>query len=364
MKKFFIYLIITIFTLITIFFNSCQKETFVRNVSLNEISFDKSILSLEIGNTETLIIVIEPDNITNKKTIWTSSDVAVATVSDNGTVTAVSKGNATITVTVISEDITKTANCRIFVSPPGSLHIVQWCDPQLGWYYVDYQTNIAQSEKAVQLINEIAPDVLLIAGDMVHYPDKDKHINKILEIISHVNVPILFTPGNHDLPNPVTIDGLQRYRYFFGDDLQTMESKGYSIISANSQVLYYPEEVPSEEYNQHYTKVNATLKNAKSKNQPIIVMTHIPPIDIPLVSYREEIFKLFIENGTFLWLAGHWHTPYQRKYDYPFGSIDILIGESTSVNEGNNPLSLGIRLLTVYPDNSFDWEFIPLYSIL
>jgi len=236
----------------------------------------------------------------------------------------------------------------------GPLRIVQWSDPQLGWRYVKYKTNIAQSERVVQLINEIAPDVLLITGDMVHDPDSDKQINDFLKIIKRVNVPMLLTPGNHDLSNPVTTEGLQRYRSLFGDDLQTIEIKGYSIIAANSSLLYYQENVPQEEYQKHFARVNKALQKAQKKKHPIIMMTHIPPFDY----VNPEFYRLFVEKGTFLWVSGHWHCPYKQVYDYLFGSFTMLVGEASSLNMWDYPI--GIRLLTIFPDNTFEWEYIPL----
>ena len=341
---------VTIFLICSALFSACKKETPVVGIALN-----KDVLSLEIGNAEMLIATIQPDNATNKNVTWMSSNPAVATVADNGLVTAISKGKATITV--VTQESNKIAMCTIFVLSPGSLRIVHWSDPQLG-YKVDYQTGLAQLRKSVQLINEISPDALLIAGDMVHFPDSNNYINAFLNILSHVNTcVILLTPGNHDICSPITVESLRRYRSFFGDDLQTMEMKGYSIISVNAALLLGSEEVPPEERSHHTDRVMDALQNAKNKNQPIIIMAHhYQPY---LREEHYEIRNLFVEFGTFLWISGHWHIPWRNTYYHPGGTIDILVGESTGANDEGYPL--GIRLLTVYSDNRFDWDFIPLY---
>jgi predicted phosphodiesterase len=59
-------------------------------------------------------------------------------------------------------------------------------------------------------------------------------------------------------------------------------------------------------------------------------------------------------NGVFIWLSGHLHKTVNRNC----GKIAILNGETTSVNFDRHPY--GFRLLTVHPDNSFDWTFVPL----
>lgn len=60
------------------------------------ISLDQASITLIEGEKQALMAAISPENAADKTLMWTSSDVAVATVDNNGTVTAVSKGTATI----------------------------------------------------------------------------------------------------------------------------------------------------------------------------------------------------------------------------------------------------------------------------
>lgn len=84
--------------------------TKVTTVSLN-ITTD----SLTIGGTANLIAAVNPTDATNKAITWTSSDNNIATVNNTGRVTAVSAG--TVTITVTTEDGSKTATCTIIVQP-------------------------------------------------------------------------------------------------------------------------------------------------------------------------------------------------------------------------------------------------------
>lgn len=81
-------------------------------VSPNEVTLDKQKLELKCGETTTLAATIAPANATNKNVSWSSSDEAIATVKD-GMVTAAA-GEATITV--ITEDGQKTAECVVTVT--------------------------------------------------------------------------------------------------------------------------------------------------------------------------------------------------------------------------------------------------------
>lgn len=68
------------------------------------------------GETVQLIATVTPDNAVNKKLTWTTSDSSVATVDENGLVTAVANGTAIITVT--TEDGEMTAASTITVNIP------------------------------------------------------------------------------------------------------------------------------------------------------------------------------------------------------------------------------------------------------
>jgi len=80
----------------------------VTGVSLKEDTY------IVVRSTETLYANIEPDNATNKNVTWRSSNPAIATVSADGVVTAVSAGIATITVTTV--DGGHHADCAVTVS--------------------------------------------------------------------------------------------------------------------------------------------------------------------------------------------------------------------------------------------------------
>lgn len=85
----------------------------VEGVSLNKTSTTLIITDNNSSPTEQLTATITPNDAANKNVTWTSSNTAVATVSDSGLVTAVGKGTATITVT--TEDGSYQASCVVTV---------------------------------------------------------------------------------------------------------------------------------------------------------------------------------------------------------------------------------------------------------
>ena len=87
-------------------------------VVVTGVSLDKTSISLEVNGTEQLTATVAPSNADNKNVTWSSSNTSVATVSENGLVTAIGAGTATITVT--TEDGSKTATCTVTVTPPAA----------------------------------------------------------------------------------------------------------------------------------------------------------------------------------------------------------------------------------------------------
>ena len=85
----------------------------VNGISVTGVKLNKTELSLEKGQTETLTATIEPSTATNKSLSWSSNKESVATVDSNGKVTAVAPGEATITV---KADGGKEASCKVTVT--------------------------------------------------------------------------------------------------------------------------------------------------------------------------------------------------------------------------------------------------------
>lgn len=83
-------------------------------IRVEKITLSKTELPLFVGATEKLTFTIDPANATDQTTAWTTSNEKVATIADDGTVTAVAEGTADITLTIDE----KTATCKVTVSVP------------------------------------------------------------------------------------------------------------------------------------------------------------------------------------------------------------------------------------------------------
>jgi hypothetical protein len=74
-------------------------EVTVSAIEVEEVQLNATEMSLLIGETFQLTATVIPDNATDQAVAWASSDEAVATVDENGLVTAVNAGETAITVT-------------------------------------------------------------------------------------------------------------------------------------------------------------------------------------------------------------------------------------------------------------------------
>ena len=81
----------------------------------NGVTLDRTILTLEQGESIQLTATVTPANAANKNVTWTSSDETVATVTQDGTVTAVAKeGKATISAVSVQGGYM--ASCEVTVT--------------------------------------------------------------------------------------------------------------------------------------------------------------------------------------------------------------------------------------------------------
>ena len=100
-----------------IFVTGCSKDDDNNStptpVSVSGVTLDKTTLTIEMGQTATLIATVSPENTADKSVTWSNDKTDIATVKD-GVVTAVAVGTATITVTSVA-DATKKATCTVTV---------------------------------------------------------------------------------------------------------------------------------------------------------------------------------------------------------------------------------------------------------
>ncbi|WP_141500846.1 family 16 glycosylhydrolase [Paenibacillus luteus] len=99
--------------------NGGQNPT---NVPVTGVTLNQSAAQLQVGQNVQLNAIVAPSNATNKQVTWSVSNTSIASVNQNGVVTGLAPGTATVTAT--TADGNKTASSTITVVPAPSTVIV------------------------------------------------------------------------------------------------------------------------------------------------------------------------------------------------------------------------------------------------
>ena len=82
-------------------------------VAVSGVELDQTTLKLSPGGKAALVATVSPENAKDKSLTWSSSNEAIVTVDENGNVTAVKEGTATITVTTADGGYTAKATVTV-----------------------------------------------------------------------------------------------------------------------------------------------------------------------------------------------------------------------------------------------------------
>ena len=98
-----------------------EKEN--TNIAVTDIKISTSKQTIEEGNSYKLSAIVLPNEATNKKYKWVSSNEAVATVSQDGLVSA--KKSGIVKISAITEDGNKSVSCTITVTEKENSNIIK-----------------------------------------------------------------------------------------------------------------------------------------------------------------------------------------------------------------------------------------------
>lgn len=120
-KSLFILLAIFVALLAT---PSCKKEKGTEGppaIEVSGVSVDKTTVGLMVGEKVKLVATVIPEDATNKNVSYESDDNNIATVTQDGEISAVGEGS--IIVWVTTEDGQFKAGCKVYVS--NTAHLVK-----------------------------------------------------------------------------------------------------------------------------------------------------------------------------------------------------------------------------------------------
>ncbi len=101
---------------------SCEVTVKPAVILVNSIVLDKTTAEVVEGGMVKLTATVLPEDATDKSVTWTTSDATIATVNEDGLVTAVAPGTVTITVSA-KDGSDKTATCEVTVLDSSAPHL-------------------------------------------------------------------------------------------------------------------------------------------------------------------------------------------------------------------------------------------------
>jgi serine/threonine-protein phosphatase CPPED1 len=240
----------------------------------------------------------------------------------------------------------------------GTFTFVQLCDTQLG--FGGYEHDVNTLKQAVKQINALAPDFVVICGDLVNHPDETAFAD-FKKIKAELTVPCYCACGNHDVGGKPTPESLQYYRKVIGKDYYSLEHNGYVFVIVNTQLWKALVEGESQ---RHESWLKATLETAAQKGSPIFVIGHYPLflkepneaeeyMNLP-PAIRKALLSLFEKRGVVAVLGGHTH----RLLINDYKGMQLVNGETTSKNFDKRPL--GFRVWHVMSGKPPKHEFVSL----
>jgi hypothetical protein len=123
MKKKIFLLVFVVFGIISLSFYSCSKDDNNDKTDVTGITLNETYLSLEKGHEISITYNISPSDATEKEISWSTDDANIATVNNDGKVTGINLGPATITATAQSGI---TAACDVAVYDGTETQRLEW----------------------------------------------------------------------------------------------------------------------------------------------------------------------------------------------------------------------------------------------
>ncbi len=245
--------------------------------------------------------------------------------------------------------------------------IAQVSDTHLGDGHAPHAAeNLRQ---AVKMINDRAPDAVILSGDIGENPQAWDEARSILKKLKS---PLYYLPGNHDVHSK----DVDRYRRVFGKDYYQFRVKNVTFVAIDSQLLgnydVYGAKTPAplpreteEESERMFAWLNGLAEEQGGGDRIVIGVQHIPvfhdggfpdpkPYWVVSQPYRSQEMKALKRLGVKHMLVGHWHNGrvFERE------GITWHVAPATSWLPWGGELAFAVHTIT--PDGNVHTEFVDL----
>jgi serine/threonine-protein phosphatase CPPED1 len=243
---------------------------------------------------------------------------------------------------------------------------VQVTDPQFGMFESNkgFTKETELYEKAVNAINRLNPEFVVITGDFVNDKTNRAQVNEFKRITFLINpkIPVYYCPGNHDTGQSPEKADIEQFVSDYGYDKFSFTDKECLFIGLNSCLI--KSKTPGMEQNQFDWLSSVLAENKRPEH--IILFCHYPffitSFDEPETysniqsDLRNKYFSLFRKYNVEAVFAGHLHNNSEAKFE----NIEMVTTSAVGKPLGKAPS--GIRIVKVYKSR-IESVYCPLDSI-
>lgn len=204
--------------------------------------------------------------------------------------------------------------------------------------------DLAVADRAVEKINQMAPDLVVVSGDLTQRA-KSREFIAAKEFLDQLPGPQIVVPGNHDVPLYNVFDRfvkpLEKFQKYITDDLApSFIDEELAVVGVNTARSMT---IKGGRINKKQIADVQSVFRALPDDILKVVVTH-HPFDLPeggdeedIVGRAEKAMPLISDSGGDLFLAGHLHVSRiettAKRYTLENGRVALIIqaGTATSV---------------------------------
>jgi 3',5'-cyclic AMP phosphodiesterase CpdA len=205
------------------------------------------------------------------------------------------------------------------------------------------QADYAVVERLVEKIAELAPDLVVVSGDLTQRARTDQ-FREARAFLDRLPQPQLIVPGNHDVPLYNLFDRfvspLTKYRKHITDDLTPeFHDEDASVLGINTARSLT---IKGGRINDAQVEEVLDKLRGLDKQKVKIIVTH-HPFDLPegfdeddIVGRAKEVMPQLVDCGADIFLAGHLHvsniTHSARRYRLESGYSALIVQAGTAAS--------------------------------